>query len=124
MNDPAPGFYAARDERTVQLGAKEDALSRPVSLVVGADVAASRPAHGAVVALANMLARVHRQLHFTVLSAPRIANGLVLASDLAESIRRTVLAINPHIAMTVSDSTEWVQGAVTGRGWERSSGRA
>jgi hypothetical protein len=113
MNDYAAAFYAARDQRTVQLGARDDALRRPVSVVVGADAAAARPGQAGVLALANMLARVHRDLRFAVPPVPRTARGLVPAPDLAGSIRETVLAINPHIAVTVSNSPQAAPGAVT-----------
>ncbi len=124
MNDHAAAFYAARDQRSVQLGAREDALRRPVILVVGADAATSKQGQAAVLALANMLARVHRELRFAVPPVPRTASGLIAASDLAGSIRETVLAIDPHNMVTVSDSPHIVQDAVTAgsaarsrRGW-------
>ena len=113
MNDNAAAFYAARDQRTAQLGASYDALCRPVSLVIGADAAASRPGQAAALATVNMLARVHRQLHIAVPSIARIAAGLIPADDLAGSIRETALAINPHITVTLSDAMDEIQDAVT-----------
>ena len=113
MNDHAAAFYAARDQRTIQLGARDDALRRPVSVVVGADAAGTRPGQAAVLALANMLARVHRDLRFAVPPVPRTARELVLGPDLAGSVRETVLAINPHIALTVSGFLQASAGAVT-----------
>jgi hypothetical protein len=58
----AQEFYAARDKRTAQYGAKESALNRPIVLSVDEATAAGRPAQVAVLALVDMLFRVHRNV--------------------------------------------------------------
>jgi hypothetical protein len=100
----AEAFYAARDLRTAQLGGQAGALSRPVHLIVGRDAAASRAGQVAVIAAANMLARVHRELHFAVPAVPALARGLAQADDLPSLVRETALAINPFLMLTVTDT--------------------
>src|SRR5207248_1790391 len=73
MSSQAEAFYAERDQRTIQVGGHNAALSRPVYLVVGPDAAASQPGQAAVLATVNMLARVHRQLHLVIPAAPALA---------------------------------------------------
>jgi hypothetical protein len=105
MSSPAAEvFYAARDQRTAQVGGQADALRRPVSLIVGADVASTRTGQVAATAAVNMLARAHRELHITVPAVPALALGLAQAADLPALVRETVLAINPHLALTVSST--------------------
>ena len=105
MTSPAAeAFYAARDLRTAQLGGQAGALSRPVHLIVGQDAAASRAGQVAVIAAANMLARVHRELHFAVPAVPALARGLAQADDLPSLVRETALAINPFLMLTVTST--------------------
>lgn len=105
MSSPAAeAFYAARDLRTAQLGGQANALSRPVHLIVGQDAAATRAGQVAVIAAANMLARVHRELHFAVPAVPALARGLAQADDLPALVRETALAINPFLMLTVTDT--------------------
>jgi hypothetical protein len=98
----ADAFYAARDLRTTQLGGQAEALRRPIRLIVGRDAVATRAGQVAVIAAANMLARVHRELHIVMPAAPALASGLTQAADLTSVVRQTALAINPFLALTVS----------------------
>ena len=111
MSSQAEAFYAERDQRTIQVGGHDAALSRPVYLVVGRDAAASQPGQAAVLATVNMLARVHRQLHLVIPAAPLLARGLISAADLPSSVIGTVAAINPFMIITVSDTLAAAPGA-------------
>jgi hypothetical protein len=111
MSRQAEAFYAERDQRTIQVGGHDAALSRPVYLVVGPDAAASRPGQAAVLATVNMLTRVHRQLHLVIPATPVFARGLIQAVDLPSSAIDTVAAINPFMAITVSDTLAATPGA-------------
>jgi len=105
VSSPAgEAFYAARDLRTAQLGGQAGALSRPVHLIVGQDAAATRAGQVAVIATANILARVHRELHFTVPAVPVLARGRAPAGDLPALVRETAVAINPFLILTVTDT--------------------
>jgi hypothetical protein len=110
MSSHAAAFYAERDQRTIQVGAHDAALSRPVFLVVGPDAAASQPGQTAVLATVNMLARVHRQLHLIIPAAPVLARGLIQAADLPSSAIGTVAAINPFTIITLSGTLAAVPG--------------
>jgi hypothetical protein len=103
MTCDTDAFYAERDARTVQYGGDVSALTIPVTVILGADVAGHRPGQVAALALANMLARVHRHLHFVVPHAPLRAASLVKATDLATAMHDTVTAITPVLAVTTSE---------------------
>lgn len=60
--DEARAFYAARDKRTVHYGATETALNKPLGLTIQADLAGTRAGQIAVLALVDMLFRVHRNI--------------------------------------------------------------
>lgn len=60
--DQARAFYAARDRRTLQYGATEAALSRPISLSIEAELAGTPSGRVALLALVDMLFRVHRNI--------------------------------------------------------------
>jgi hypothetical protein len=83
-------FYAARDKRTSQYGADESALNRPLVLSIDEATAASRPAQIAVLALVDMLFRVHRNVRLD-LPAVTTATGERL-KDVAVA---TVSTIDP-----------------------------
>jgi hypothetical protein len=61
-DDRARAFHAARDRRTLQYGATETALSRPLSLAIEAELAGTRGGEVALLALVDMLFRVHRNI--------------------------------------------------------------
>ena len=60
--DQARAFYAARDRRTFQYGATEAALSRPLSLSIQPGPAGTSGGRVALLALVDMLFRVHRNI--------------------------------------------------------------
>jgi hypothetical protein len=81
----AQAFYAARDKRTAQYGAEESALNRPVVLSVDHATAAGRPAQIAVLALVDMLFRVHRNVRLdlpevTTATGERLEDAAVAAA--------------------------------------------
>jgi hypothetical protein len=88
-------FYAERDRRTRQYGGADDALERPVLIVVGSDIAATRAGQIATLALVNMAARVHRRIALIIPAAPMVARSLIPAADLQSAAIRTARAINP-----------------------------
>lgn len=97
MTDRRRTFYTERDRRTFQYGAEDDALERPVRIVVDEEAASSRAGQIATLALVNMAARVHRRIRLDVPAAPLIARGLMPADDLRAAAVATALAITPVI---------------------------
>lgn len=100
MND-RERFYAERDRRTAEYGIDPATLEAPVAVMVGEDAAASRPGQVAVLALVNMLARIHRSIAIAVPPAPLIARSLVPAQDLRDAVVATAVAIDPFIRIEV-----------------------
>jgi hypothetical protein len=89
-DDQARAFYAARDRRTLQYGAKEAALSRPVSLSIEAELAGTPAGRLALIALVDMLFRVHRNIRLDI---PRIDPGA--GDQLEELAFAAAAAIDP-----------------------------
>lgn len=86
-------FYERRDRRTVQLGGRPDRLTVPVTVHVGA--ASSTPAgQVCVLALVDLLARVHRHLDLQIPTA-RLPDGTLLAAAATDLAR----VINPYIVI-------------------------
>lgn len=96
-------FYAERDMRSRQYGARDDALEHPVHIVVGADVATTRAGQIAALALINMVVRAYRRVHLDVPPVALLARSLVPAEDLRTAARATALAINPVLDLTTSE---------------------
>lgn len=71
-DDEAQAFYAARDRRTFQYGATETALNTPLELTIEADLAGTRAGQVALLALVDMLFRVHRNIR---LDLPEVTNA-------------------------------------------------
>lgn len=89
-DDQARAFYAARDRRTLQYGATEAALSRPVSLSIETELAGTPAGRVALLALVDMLFRVHRNIR---LDLPRTDTGA--GDQLEESAFAAAAAIDP-----------------------------
>src|ERR1051326_3833240 len=98
-------FYAERDRRTRQYGGQDEALERPIHLIVGTDVAATRGGQIAALAVVNLLARVHRRLVADVPAVALRARSLVPAGDLQTAVTRTALAINPVLDLAFGSGT-------------------
>jgi hypothetical protein len=105
MTSTRDAFYAERDRRTRQYGGQDDALERPVHLIVGPDVAATRAGQIATLALVNLIVRAHRRLVIEIPDVPLLARSLVPADDLQTAATRTALAINPVLDMTAGTGT-------------------
>jgi hypothetical protein len=87
-------FYNQRDRSTRHLGVVEDVAERPIGVIISSAAADSRSGQVAAVALANMIARVHRRIRLVVPPAPLIAAHRG-ATNLAEALQNTILAIDP-----------------------------
>lgn len=99
-------FYAERDRRTRQYGGHDDALERPVHIVVGPDVATTRAGQIATLALVNLAARVHRRIHLDIPAVALVARSLVPATNLLEAACATALAITPVLDLTTGGPVE------------------
>ncbi|MEV4511609.1 hypothetical protein AB0K00_21860 [Dactylosporangium sp. NPDC049525] len=106
-------FYTERDRRTRQYGGHDDALERPVCIIVGSDVASTRAGQTALLALVNLATRVHRRVHLRVPTAALLAPGLVPAADLGTAAAATARAINPVIDLTTDPGATDRDGAIT-----------
>jgi hypothetical protein len=118
----AEEFYRQRDRRTIQLGGHADRLGTPIAVYVGADAAASRAGQTCLLALVDLLARVHRHLdlHIPPVTLPD-------GTSLADAAAAVAYAINPHIDLgpAVADAPSIAIGTGTAactwhvgaRGW-------
>jgi hypothetical protein len=97
VTDDRSRFYAERDRRTLQYGTEPTVLERPVAVQVGEDAAATRAGQLTVLALVNMLARIHRRLVLIIPDGPLLARSLVAATDLPTACTATARAIDPFI---------------------------
>ncbi len=95
-------FYSDRDLRSATLGLREAAVEVPVGIRIDEDVAATLPGQVGILALGNMLARVHRHIVVDVPRVPLLAKGLVAAGDLPEALSKTILAIDPFNTTAVT----------------------
>jgi hypothetical protein len=95
-------FYAARDARTLAYGITPGMLTRPVGIVVGTDAAGNPAAQATVLALVNLLARVHRSLSLWLPDARLVAPAMVQATSLAEACAATARAIDPYINVALA----------------------
>jgi hypothetical protein len=93
-------FYAARDARTLAYGIAPGVLTQTVGVIVGDDAAGNPAAQATVLALVNLLARVHRSLALWVPNAELLAPAMVEAPGLAEACAATARAADPHIHLT------------------------
>jgi hypothetical protein len=99
-------FYAERDRRTRQYGGTEDALERPILIIVDPEVAAARAGQIATLALVNMAARVHRRITLIIPEAPLIARSLVPATNLRTAAIGTARAITPVLDLHLEPNIE------------------
>jgi hypothetical protein len=89
-------FYEERDRRTREFGVT-DIFDKPVGVVVGVDAAQSHNGQLAVLALVNMLARMHRHLCLRVPPVPLLGASLVPATRLDEAAFQLAQTIDPFI---------------------------
>ncbi len=110
-------FYTERDRRTRQYGGHDDALERPVRIVVGPDIAATRGGQIATLALVNLAARAHRRIHLDIPAVALTARSLVPATDLHAAAIATAMAITPVLDLTTGpDSAAGSQIITVGLG--------
>lgn len=93
-------FYAARDARTLAYGIDPGVLGRTVGVVVGPDAAGNPAAQATVLALVNLLARVHRSLVLWMPDIELLVPAVIEATCLAEACAATARAIDPYIQVT------------------------
>ncbi len=106
MTSRRDAFYAERDRRTRQYGGTQDALERPILIMVDPEVAAARAGQIATLALVNMATRVHRRIALVIPEAPLIARSLVPAADLQTAAIRTARVINPVLDLYLEPNIE------------------
>jgi hypothetical protein len=94
-------FYAERDLRTREFGVP-DLFEIPVSVVVGKDCAGSPEGQFALLALINMLARLHRTLCLSIPSVPLVKKTLIEADRLDEAAISLATEIDPFIRIDTS----------------------
>ncbi len=110
-------FYAARDRRTMQYGAAADAFIKPIAIVVGDDIAATRPGQIALLALIEMLVRVHRRITIvTDRNHPLRTDALAGAATLLEALTQRAAAIDPFIQITTSSECGSTDALILGIG--------
>lgn len=102
-------FYLERDRRTRECGVV-DGLDQPVRVVVGNSVASSPAGQATVLALVNMLARIHRQLQLDVPPVDLLRPTLVPAKRLDEAAVSLAKAINPFIHLNGPKSSHHAIG--------------
>lgn len=94
-------FYEERDRRTRECGVAHG-FDQPVRVVVGADAAQSPNGQAMVLALVNMLARIHRSLQLDIPPAALLTPSLVPASQLDVAAAELARAIDPYIRLDES----------------------
>jgi hypothetical protein len=99
-------FYAERDRRTRQYGGIDDALERPILIMVGPDIAGTRAGQIASLALVNLAVRVHRRVGLVIPDAPLHTRSLVPADDFRTAVIRTAYAINPVVDLYLDADIE------------------
>lgn len=110
--DERSRFYTERDRRSIELGLTAEAAERPIAILVGADAAVQRDGQILVLALCNLAARAHREIHLVLPSAPLLATPLVAATDLREAAVRTVRAIDPFCRVALCEEASNVENSV------------
>lgn len=112
-------FFRLRDPRTLEYGANEQSLERPVALLVGDRVGHSRTGQLAALAAANLVARVHRKVFIQAPSADLVARApFSSAQHLSDAMAQTALAVCPYAEIVVGpippDVPSLAFGAATG----------
>lgn len=105
-------FYRERDRRSVEYGLAEALFEHPVSLIVGKEAAKCARGQQAVLALANMIARVHRTIGLEIPSVPLIAPTIVRATRLDDAAASLARAIDPYVRLESARA----EGATIGLG--------
>ncbi|HVX56100.1 MAG TPA: hypothetical protein VHA37_00045 [Candidatus Saccharimonadales bacterium] len=96
-------FYQERDRRTRECGVG-DGFDQPVRVVVGADAVNSPAGQSMVLALVNMLARIHRNLQLDIPAVELLTPSLVPSSRLDLAAAELARAIDPFIRLDAAAS--------------------
>jgi hypothetical protein len=91
-------FYLERDRRTRECGVVHG-FDRPVRVVVGRATASLPAGQLMVLALVNMLARIHRHVQLEIPPASLLRPTIVPANRLDEAASALAQAINPYIRL-------------------------
>lgn len=97
-------FYLERDRRTRGYDVATDRLDTPVRINLGADIAASPAAQALVLAVTNMVCRIHRRVDLRLPEVDLLIPTLVPADTLSEAAQALALAIDPYIDLGANDS--------------------
>jgi hypothetical protein len=89
-------FYLERDRRTRECGVVHG-FDRPVRVVVGRATASSPAGQAMVLALVNMLARIHRHLQLEIPPVNLLRPTIVPANCLDEAAAAAARTVNPYI---------------------------
>lgn len=118
-------FYLERDRRTRAYDVATDRLDAPVRINVGADVAASPAGQALVLAVTNMVCRIHRRVDLRVPRTDLLIPTLVPADTLPEAAQALAIAIDPYIDLAPMDpgsSPTLAVGDVEGNYWAGADG--
>lgn len=97
-------FYRERDRRTAEYDPQlKRWLEEPVGVVIGQAAAESRAGQVALLALVNMIVRLHRNVTVGVPRVPLLARPLVPAHSLDEAVEATARAIDPFGRLVIVD---------------------
>lgn len=93
-------FYRRRDQRTGEYGLSLDVFDTPVGVVVGRDAASTPGGQFLVLALVNMLSRLHRHLVLDIPAEPLLVRmPLVSGVSLSDAATGLARAIDPFIKL-------------------------
>ncbi|HEX2879781.1 MAG TPA: hypothetical protein VHO25_09590 [Polyangiaceae bacterium] len=109
--DERSRFYAERDLRSRELGLQAPAAELSIGIAIGEN-AWQREAQVAVLALCNLAARTHRDIHLAIPQAPLLARSLLVAADLREAAVLTIMAIDPYCRVKLVDDVRHVSNSV------------
>lgn len=115
-SDERRRFYEERDRRSRILGAAPDRLEKPIGIVVGEDAAASLPGQVAALALANMIARVHRRGFILVPEVPlQVSSISGTPTNLREAVINTLRTANPCFEYALGDPPQNCHSVALGK---------
>lgn len=97
-------FYADRDRRTAAYGLATDILEKPVGVAIGEQAASSMPGQVLLLAVVNMVARIHRRVQLDIPDVPLLVPTLVPAPSLGAAAYLLAQAINPFISLGIGPS--------------------